>query len=149
MLSPLPCFYAFCWSAIPTSCYNFNVFILVLTYRVYRLYDNDTDSGAYVICVNLLFMILKISRVLGFSIYWGMVIVMKLNALYHINTITNLEGSYLCTLFVQKIDILCLAWWRQWKYRATEAVAPQRGGLSQWTILSMYVLHHILYFEQG
>ena len=26
---PLPCFYAFCWSAIPTSCYIFNVFILV------------------------------------------------------------------------------------------------------------------------
>ena len=30
MLSSLPCFYAFCWSAIPTSCYIFNVsFILV------------------------------------------------------------------------------------------------------------------------
>ena len=27
MLSSLPCFYAFCWSAIPTSCYMF--FILV------------------------------------------------------------------------------------------------------------------------
>ena len=26
MLSPLPCFYAFCCSAIPTSCYIFNVF---------------------------------------------------------------------------------------------------------------------------
>ena len=26
MLSSLPCFYAFCWSAIPTSCYIFNVF---------------------------------------------------------------------------------------------------------------------------
>jgi len=26
MLSSLPCFYAFCWSAIPTSCYTFNVF---------------------------------------------------------------------------------------------------------------------------
>ena len=26
MLSSLPCFYAFCWSAIPTSCYSFNVF---------------------------------------------------------------------------------------------------------------------------
>ena len=26
MLSSLPCFYAFCWSAIPTSCYVFNVF---------------------------------------------------------------------------------------------------------------------------
>ena len=26
MLSPLPCFYDFCWSAIPTSCYIFNVF---------------------------------------------------------------------------------------------------------------------------
>jgi len=25
-LSSLPCFYAFCWSAIPTSCYIFNVF---------------------------------------------------------------------------------------------------------------------------
>ena len=24
MLSSLPCFYAFCWSAIPTSCYIFN-----------------------------------------------------------------------------------------------------------------------------
>ena len=29
MLSSLPCFYAFHWSAIPTSCYIFNVFILV------------------------------------------------------------------------------------------------------------------------
>ena len=29
MLSSLPCFYAFCWSAIPTTCYIFNVFILV------------------------------------------------------------------------------------------------------------------------
>ena len=26
MLPSLPCFYAFCWSAIPTSCYIFNVF---------------------------------------------------------------------------------------------------------------------------
>jgi len=26
MLSSLPCFYAFCWSAIHTSCYIFNVF---------------------------------------------------------------------------------------------------------------------------
>ena len=26
MLSSLPCFYAFCWSAIPISCYIFNVF---------------------------------------------------------------------------------------------------------------------------
>ena len=26
MPSSLPCFYAFCWSAIPTSCYIFNVF---------------------------------------------------------------------------------------------------------------------------
>ena len=26
MLSSLPCFYAFCWSAIPTTCYIFNVF---------------------------------------------------------------------------------------------------------------------------
>ena len=26
MLSSLPCFYAFCWSAIPTSCYILNVF---------------------------------------------------------------------------------------------------------------------------
>ena len=26
MLSSLPCFYAFCWSAIPTSCYIFNDF---------------------------------------------------------------------------------------------------------------------------
>ena len=26
MLSSLPCFSAFCWSAIPTSCYIFNVF---------------------------------------------------------------------------------------------------------------------------
>ena len=26
MLSSLPCFNAFCWSAIPTSCYIFNVF---------------------------------------------------------------------------------------------------------------------------
>ena len=26
MLSSLPCFYAFCWSAIPTSCYIFNTF---------------------------------------------------------------------------------------------------------------------------
>ena len=26
MLSSLPCFYACCWSAIPTSCYIFNVF---------------------------------------------------------------------------------------------------------------------------
>ena len=26
MLSSLPCFYAFCWSAIPTSCYIWNVF---------------------------------------------------------------------------------------------------------------------------
>jgi len=26
MLSSLPCSYAFCWSAIPTSCYIFNVF---------------------------------------------------------------------------------------------------------------------------
>ena len=26
MLSSLPCFYAFCWSAIPTSCYIFYVF---------------------------------------------------------------------------------------------------------------------------
>ena len=25
MLSSLPCFYAFCWSAIPTSCYIFNI----------------------------------------------------------------------------------------------------------------------------
>jgi len=25
MLSSLPCFYAFCWCAIPTSCYIFNV----------------------------------------------------------------------------------------------------------------------------
>ena len=30
MLSSLPCFYAFCWSAIPTSCYIFNVFFLFL-----------------------------------------------------------------------------------------------------------------------
>ena len=28
MLSSLPCFYAFCWSAIPTSCYIFNVFFI-------------------------------------------------------------------------------------------------------------------------
>jgi len=26
MLSSLPCFYAFCWSAIPISCYIFNIF---------------------------------------------------------------------------------------------------------------------------
>jgi len=26
MLSSIPCFYAICWSAIPTSCYIFNVF---------------------------------------------------------------------------------------------------------------------------
>ena len=26
ILSSLPCFYAFCWCAIPTSCYIFNVF---------------------------------------------------------------------------------------------------------------------------
>ena len=26
MLSSLPCFYAFCWSTIPTSCYIFNAF---------------------------------------------------------------------------------------------------------------------------
>ena len=26
MLSSLPCFYALCWSAIPTSCYIFNIF---------------------------------------------------------------------------------------------------------------------------
>jgi len=29
MLSSLPCFYAFCWSAIPTSCYILMFFILV------------------------------------------------------------------------------------------------------------------------
>ena len=29
MLSSLPCFYAFCWSAIPTSCYTFNVFLFL------------------------------------------------------------------------------------------------------------------------
>ena len=29
MLSSLPCFYAFCWSVIPTSRYIINVFILV------------------------------------------------------------------------------------------------------------------------
>jgi len=29
MLSSLPCFYAFCWSAIPTSCDIFDVFIVV------------------------------------------------------------------------------------------------------------------------
>jgi len=28
MLLSLPCFYAFCWSAIPTTCYSFNDFIL-------------------------------------------------------------------------------------------------------------------------
>ena len=30
MLSSLPCFYAFCWSAIPTSGYIFNVFLFLL-----------------------------------------------------------------------------------------------------------------------
>ena len=30
MLSSLPCFYAFCWSAIPTSCYIFNVLFMSL-----------------------------------------------------------------------------------------------------------------------
>ena len=29
MLSSLPCSYAFCWSAIPTSCYIFNVFLFL------------------------------------------------------------------------------------------------------------------------
>ena len=35
MLSSLPCFYAFCWSAIPTSCYIFNVFYSCTYYILY------------------------------------------------------------------------------------------------------------------
>jgi len=34
MLSSLPCFYAVCWSAIPTSCYIFNVFYSCLISKI-------------------------------------------------------------------------------------------------------------------
>ena len=34
MLSSLPCFYAFCWSAIPTSSYILNVFYPCIHYNV-------------------------------------------------------------------------------------------------------------------
>jgi len=43
MLSSLPCFYALCWSAIPTSCYILNVLILVevVTESVQLLHYNN------------------------------------------------------------------------------------------------------------
>ena len=40
MLSSLPCFYAFCWSAIPTSCY---IFILVSNI-VIRWFQQDSSQ---------------------------------------------------------------------------------------------------------
>ena len=36
MLSSLPCFYAFCWSSISTSCYIFNVFNVFLFLFLYN-----------------------------------------------------------------------------------------------------------------
>ena len=36
MLSSLPCFYAFCWSAIPTSCHIFNVFYSCIRWSIER-----------------------------------------------------------------------------------------------------------------
>ena len=51
MLSSLPCFYAFCCSAIPTSCYIFNVFYS--NYNCILLLHSDWKlilcTGSYVI----------------------------------------------------------------------------------------------------
>jgi len=40
MLSSLPCFYAFCWSDIPTSCYIFNVFYSCVPTKLNTLYHS-------------------------------------------------------------------------------------------------------------
>ena len=45
MLSSLPCFPAFCWSAIPTSCYYFIIYITRLnTYNVWNLMKTHVVS---------------------------------------------------------------------------------------------------------
>ena len=41
MLSSLPCFYAFCWSAIPTSSYIFNVLLFLSNYVVTHCYQDS------------------------------------------------------------------------------------------------------------
>ena len=43
-LSSLPCFYPFCWSAIPTSCYTFNGFYSCVIFVCYPFYISSIVS---------------------------------------------------------------------------------------------------------
>ena len=53
MLSSLPCFYAFCWSAIPTSCYIFNVFYScnILCFKYKQLQQKTLGTAVCKRCV--------------------------------------------------------------------------------------------------
>ena len=53
MLSSLPCFYAFCWSVIPTSYYIFNVFYsYVLVHEIWNYFASCKRNGNFMLMFN-------------------------------------------------------------------------------------------------
>jgi len=49
--SSLPCFYAFCWSAIPTSCYIFNVFYSCIYIGRYNTVPQSSYVNSFEKCM--------------------------------------------------------------------------------------------------
>ena len=145
MLSSLPCFYAFCWSAIPTSCYIFNVFYsCIMNEHTEAMFNNiivlhsfpsTRVRGRQVLCEHRSKMLSDNLPVQLVHVEWGQ----GLRAGHHPNCLNEFEPQGDVLLYGvsdQHDDKWRIHWWnapcttvvqyRQWPYSVTKKVIDVR-----------------------